>query len=134
MIACPHCGASYSVTSFESPGQSVRCLKCDRLFIFPTPPTAPPPPPAITVSPPVSAVQQVIHVQQETNTIGVAGFVLSLLAFLTCGALSPISLVLSLIGLNRQPNGLAIAGVILSVPGTMLILAIVFGFVTIVSL
>ena len=55
------------------------------------------------------------------NGLGVAGFIISLLGFLTCGVLSPVGLLLSLTGLMRRPRGFAIAGTVLGLIGTALI-------------
>ncbi len=55
----------------------------------------------------------------QTNTIGLVGFVFSLVGLLvTGGVLCPIGLILSLVGLGRQPRGFAIAGVILGLLGS----------------
>ncbi|MEM6260799.1 MAG: hypothetical protein AAGI37_21330 [Planctomycetota bacterium] len=54
----------------------------------------------------------------QKNTIGLVGFILSLLALVTCGALSIISLLVSIVGAFKAPRGLAIAGVIISIIGT----------------
>lgn len=55
----------------------------------------------------------------KTNTLGVAGFICSLVGLFTGGhVLSPVGLVLSLIALGRQPRGFAIAGLILGLVGT----------------
>lgn len=56
-----------------------------------------------------------------SNGFGVAGFVVSLVAFCVGGLLSPISLILSLIGLTRAPRGFAIAGLILSLIGCVVL-------------
>lgn len=50
----------------------------------------------------------------ETNGLGIAGFVLSILSLLTLGLLSPLSLLLSLIAVFRRPRGFAIAGLIIT--------------------
>jgi len=55
---------------------------------------------------------------RQTNGLGVAGFVCSLVGLLTGGLLSPVGLVLSLIAVGRQPRGMAIAGIILGLLGT----------------
>lgn len=55
---------------------------------------------------------------QQSNAMGIAGFVCSLVGLVSVGSLSPVGLILSLIGLGREPRGLAIAGVILGVLGT----------------
>ncbi|MHC4949220.1 MAG: type II secretion system protein GspG [Planctomycetota bacterium] len=55
----------------------------------------------------------------ESNSLGVAGFVCSLIGLLfTGGLLCPIGLVLSLIALGRAPRGFAVAGVIVGLLGT----------------
>jgi len=59
--------------------------------------------------------------------MGIAGFVVSLVGFLSCGLLSPIGLILSIIGMRKEPKGLAIAGLILGILGTIGTI-IIFGF------
>jgi len=55
----------------------------------------------------------------RSNTLGLAGFITSLVGFaLTGGLLCPVGLILSLIALRRQPRGFAIAGVVLGVMGS----------------
>ncbi len=71
-----------------------------------------------------------VHVHQsESNSLGTASFVLSLIGWFTCGLLCPIGLILGLIGLGRQPKGLAMAGVIIGALGTVvpLIVFLIFG-------
>ena len=69
---------------------------------------------------------------QQTNGMGVAGFVLSLVAFFggtvpyLSGPIWLLGLIFSIIGLNRQPRGLAIAGLIISLVGIFIILAVLF--------
>ena len=53
------------------------------------------------------------------NTLGIVGFVFSLLGVLTCGVLAPVGLLLSLFGLFRRPRGFATAGTIISLLGTL---------------
>lgn len=56
---------------------------------------------------------------RESNSLGVAGFVISLIGLvLTGGVLCPIGLILSLVALGRRPRGFAIAGTILGLLGT----------------
>ena len=52
-----------------------------------------------------------------TNGIGLAGFVIALIALVTGGCLSPLGLVLSFIGLFKRPRGFAVAGLIISIVG-----------------
>ena len=59
--------------------------------------------------------------EPPSNAIGVAGFVVSLVGIISCGALSPIGLILSLVGLRKEPKGLAVAGTIIGGVGIVLI-------------
>lgn len=55
----------------------------------------------------------------DTNPVGLAGFIVSLVSLVACGGLlSPVGLILSLFGCFRQPRGLAIAGVVLGLVGS----------------
>ena len=54
----------------------------------------------------------------DSNGMGIAGFVLSLLGLVSCGLLSPIGLIISVFGLHKEPRGLAIAGLILGIVGS----------------
>jgi hypothetical protein len=55
----------------------------------------------------------------DTNPVGLAGFIVSLVSLVACGGLlSPVGLILSLVGCFRQPRGLAIAGVVLGLIGS----------------
>jgi len=62
----------------------------------------------------------------ESNGVGLAGFIVSLVGLVSCGVLSPIGLILSFIGLFRQPKGFAIAGFVLGLLGSAWILVFVF--------
>lgn len=84
-------------------------------------PPPPPPPP----SPPSYGAGQPAP---QTNGLGIAGFILSLLGLISCGFLSPLGLLLSFIAIFRQPRGLAIAGLVLGILGSLWIF-IVFFFV-----
>jgi hypothetical protein len=66
--------------------------------------------------------------QSQTNGLGTAGFVISLISFLCLGGLiSPISLIMCGVAMRKEPKGLAIAGLILSIVGSLwLIIAVVF--------
>lgn len=56
----------------------------------------------------------------ETNALGIAGFVVSLVGLLlTGGCLSPVGLVLSIVAVFKAPRGFAIAGIILGVIGSL---------------
>jgi len=68
--------------------------------------------------------------RSDTNGVGLAGFIVSLLGLVgTCGLLSPIGLVLSLVGLGKEPRGFAIAGTIIGAIGSLWILVVVGIFV-----
>jgi hypothetical protein len=54
----------------------------------------------------------------ETNSLGLAGFICSILGLVTAGILSPIGLILSLVALGRRPRGFAIAGVVIGLVGS----------------
>jgi hypothetical protein len=63
-----------------------------------------------------------------SNTMGTAGFVVSLVGLLSCGILCPVGFVMSLIGLRKQPRGLATAGVVIGALGTIWgVIALIFG-------
>ncbi len=55
---------------------------------------------------------------KQSNTMGLVGFIISLVSLVGCGGLlSPVSLIFSLIGLGKDPKGFAIAGLVLSLIG-----------------
>lgn len=56
--------------------------------------------------------------RKQSNGFGVAGFVLSILGFFTCGVLSPLGLLFSTLGIFRAPRGLATAGLVMGMAGT----------------
>lgn len=66
---------------------------------------------------------------QQTNTLGIAGFICSLVGIFTGGLLSPVGLIISLVAMGKQPRGFAIAGLILGILGTCggLIVLVLFG-------
>lgn len=75
----------------------------------------------------------------QSNSLGIAGFVLSLLGILgTCGLLSPVGLIVSLVALKREPKGFAIAGVILGALGScgliLGLLGVLFAFGLVASI
>jgi len=61
----------------------------------------------------------VIQTTQQTNGLGVAGFVLSLVGLISCGLISPLAWILSAFGCLKQPRGLAIAGLIIATVGSL---------------
>ena len=65
-----------------------------------------------------------------TNGLGVAGFVLSLVGWFSCGFFSPLALILSAVALRREPRGLAIAGLILGILGSAWLFIWGLGFIT----
>lgn len=76
----------------------------------------------------MSQQPNVVYVQRQSNSMGLAGFIISLVGWVSCGVLCPIGLVLSLIGLRKQPRGFAVAGVILGGLGCIWgIIALFFG-------
>lgn len=135
-IECPHCGRTGSAPD-GSAGRSGKCPACGALFII-NPSSAPisssaspqsasvyPGVPLGTPAPQSAPSQTTVYVNQaQANDIGVAGFVLSLIGFLTCGCLSPLGLILSVAGLSREPRGLAIAGTVLGGLGSAWIVII----------
>lgn len=59
-------------------------------------------------------------VVRPSNSLGVAGFVVSLTGLIaTCGVISPIGLVLSFFALFRKPRGFAFAGFVLGLVGSV---------------
>lgn len=69
--------------------------------------------------------QTIIIEQQSESSLGVAGFILSLLGLVTCGLLAVPGVFLSFIGLfQRGPKGFAIAGFIIGLPSMLLITCI----------
>lgn len=72
-------------------------------------------------------VQTVIVERPKSNGVGVAGFVLSILALLFSWApvagwlIWVVGFILSCVGMFRQPRGLAVAGFIISIIGILLI-------------
>lgn len=65
-------------------------------------------------------------VRTESNPLGVAGFVISIVGLCVGGLLSPVGLVLSLVALGKQPRGFAVAGVVIGAIGSCgIIIAIV---------
>ena len=72
--------------------------------------------------------------QSQSNGLGIAGFVISLISLLCLGGLaSPLSLIMCAFGMRKEPKGLAIAGLILSIIGTLFAIPIfLFGFLGVI--
>ena len=62
----------------------------------------------------------------QNNSLGTAGFVVSLIGLFTCGLLSIFGLGLSLFGLRKNPKGLAIAGTVMGVIGLVELVLLMF--------
>ncbi len=68
------------------------------------------------------------HRPPASNSLGVAGFVVSLVGILSCGLLAPIGMVMSYVAMRRQSDGLAIAGFVIGLVGSLwLLVALIFG-------
>ena len=76
-----------------------------------------------SIAPPTFTAQQNqmhVHVEQAPkNSLGTAGFVVSLIGWFFGGLLCPVGFVMSLIALQRQPKGFAIAGTIIGGIGSL---------------
>ena len=78
---------------------------------------------------PQSVSQHVTIHAAPSNGLGVAGFIVSLVGFLTCGLACPIGLLLSLPALAKRPRGFAIAGSVLGFLGTAVLALWGFAFI-----
>lgn len=67
-----------------------------------------------------------IIIREPSNSLGLAGFICSLVGIFSCGLLSPIGAVLSFFGLFRPPRALAIAGFIIGLAGSVWVIIAVF--------
>lgn len=63
-------------------------------------------------------------VPAATNSMGIAGFVISLVSLLTCGLLSIFGVIISTIGLLQRPRGFAIAGVLIGLVGIVQLIVV----------
>ena len=78
-------------------------------------------------------VQQTVYVnvEKKSNSMGTAGFVFALIAFVFCWVpvldfiLWFLGALFSFIGIFRQPKGLAIAGLVISFIGIIVIVSVV---------
>ena len=73
---------------------------------------------------------QYVVVERETNTLGVFGFCLMLLGYLTCGVLAVPAVFMCGFAMFREPRGLAIAGFVLSLPAVCGLILMVILFFT----
>lgn len=71
----------------------------------------------------------VIVSRSPSNSLGVAGVIVSTVGLLTCGLLSPIGLLFSLLGLLKAPRGAALAGTVIGAFGTLLLGIIGISFI-----
>lgn len=75
----------------------------------------------------------IIKQNSDSNSAGIAGFVLAILSWpLSCfpilgSVLWLLGVLFSIIGLFKRPRGMAIAGLVISFIGLILILLVVFG-------
>ena len=70
-----------------------------------------------------------IYVERESNNLGVAGFTLSILGYLTCGVLCVPAMFMCMVALSypNRPKGLAIAGFMISIPGVLMVVLFCIG-------
>ena len=73
---------------------------------------------------------QVVVVQQDSNGLGLAGLIFSILGWLTCGAACIVGVFLSCLGLlSKGPKATAIAGLIVGLPGVLFFLFVGIGLI-----
>jgi len=56
---------------------------------------------------------------RPSNSLGLAGFLISLFSIPLCGILAPLGLLLSVFALRKSPRGFAVAGTMLGLLGTL---------------
>jgi hypothetical protein len=64
--------------------------------------------------------------ENGSNSLGVVGFVVSLVGLFLCGIPSIIGLGISAVALGKRPKGFAVAGVLLGILGLIELIAVVF--------
>jgi|GEM_PF-330383 len=79
-------------------------------------------------SPPPTHQTHVHIAQPQTNGLGVAGFVISLIGFVSCGFVCPIGAIISAFALKKEPKGMAIAGLIIGIIGSIVPVVILIFF------
>lgn len=67
--------------------------------------------------------------QSDSNGLGIAGFVVSLIGLVSCGLIAPIGAIMSAFALKKEPKGLAIAGLIIGIIGSLwvIVFVVIFG-------
>ncbi|RMH29777.1 MAG: hypothetical protein D6693_01475, partial [Planctomycetota bacterium] len=72
----------------------------------------------------------------ESNGLGLAGFIVSLVGLCSGGMLSPVGMILSFVAMFRPPRGFAIAGFVIGLIGSLwIVLAVtVVGFAVLVAI
>ncbi len=115
---CPSCGN-------QIPDQTAFCPKCGRQIGTAAQPQG--------QQPPVNQQVVIQNAEKKSNGIGVAGFVLALIAFFLFWVpvlgwiLWVLGALFSIIGLFKQPKGFAIAGFIISFIDVIILLLLAFG-------
>ncbi|MEO0484246.1 MAG: DUF4190 domain-containing protein [Planctomycetota bacterium] len=72
--------------------------------------------------------------ESQSNTLGLVGFIVSIVGLITGGCLAPIGLVLSIIAVFKQPRGFAIAGIVISLVGLLLFVVILLPIIGLILL
>lgn len=115
---CPSCGN-------QIPDQTAFCPKCGKQIGTAAQPQG--------QQPPVNQQVVIQNAEKKSNSIGVAGFVLALIAFFLFWVpvlgwiLWVLGALFSIIGLFKQPKGFAIAGFIISFIDVIILLLLAFG-------
>jgi len=74
-------------------------------------------------------------VEKQSNTLGLVGFIVSLVGLvLTGGCLSIVGLILSIIAVFKQPRGFAIAGIVIGLIGSLLFLVVLVPIIGVIVL
>lgn len=134
---CPECLVTFQVPSHLI-GRKAACKRCNKIFVIKSPSQVTSDRvgefgeqiPDEVLNPRQAQSLQIVDQKAVTdaNGLGIAGFVISLVGFLTVGILSPIGLVFSAIAMRRKPKGLAIAGLVLGIIGSIFLGIIGLGF------
>lgn len=67
-----------------------------------------------------------IIIREQSNGVGLAGFICSMVGLVSCGVLSPVGAILSFIGMFRAPRGFAIAGFVIGLAGSVWVFVMIF--------